>query len=361
MASSKFSATASNGSVYQKVLEMLNRVGVPDDTRWRSLILYFREMKDYTHLTDIQKGKVQALLTDVLSKKDFSDERLNEVLTAYHDIITQPFKGRVDEMLNEASTIVNGFQKLLSERYGNIDSLETTTIQAVEEKLPGEALVERLRGAFYGVKELIRHDMITLEEMAHKDALTGIANRRAFDEFINGAIKSWKGHNAPLSLALIDIDFFKKFNDTYGHRVGDQVLQLVAKQVDKRVKQLDGKGSRVLAARYGGEEFAIAFSGSVADKIKVVTETIRNAISDFNFLIRGTNGEVLEDGLHVTISAGIAFCDKSWGESFIEARLVECADKALYAAKGSGRNKVMQYSLQNNEEKFTVVTAKEEA
>lgn len=328
-------------SSYSAVLDMLTRAGVPDDTRWRSLILYFREMKDYTHLSDRQKSELQALLAKTLAEKDFSDQRLSELLAEYHAITVRPFKGKIDDMLREAEGVVALFRELLETRYGNIEDLENFTITTVEEEeRSGGSIVDKLRSAFSDIKKLVETDMQELETLANNDALTEIANRRAFDAFLEGAVYKWQNSDTPLSLALFDIDHFKAFNDTHGHRIGDQVLRMVAKQIESRVKILRTAESSVIAARYGGEEFAVAVCGPEAKKLPKLTDAIRKAIGEFNFLIRNTKGEVVENGLQVTVSAGVADCWRGWQGS-VQDNLLDSADRALYAAKGAGRNIVM--------------------
>lgn len=344
-------------SPYSAVLDMLTRAGVPDDTRWRSLILYFREMKDYSHLSDRQKSEIQALLAQVLAEKDFSEKRLGELLSDYHSVTVRPFTAKIDEMLREAEGVVTLFRELLETRYGNIEALESFTITTVEEGGPGDSMADKLRSAFGKIKKLVETDMQELENLANNDALTEIANRRALDVFLKEIISKWRTCDANLSLALFDIDHFKKFNDTHGHRIGDQVLRMVAKQIASLVSPLEADGNAVITARYGGEEFAVAIYGPGARKLPRLADDIRNAISEFNFLIRNAEGEVLENGLKVTVSAGVAECLRDWSGS-IQENLLDSADKALYAAKGAGRNIVMTCK-ESEESGFRQVTRKQ--
>lgn len=340
-------------TAYQNIFRMLDKVGVPDSTAWRSLILYFRELKDYPHLSDTQKAQVQSLLASALEVKDYSPKRLDEILTEYMNILVDNHKTKIDLMLQEASGIITKFQGLLNTRYGNIEELENLTIKTVETEEDEAALIEKLHSAFEGVKQLLEKDIQSLENLATHDALTNIPNRRAFDNFIQRAIDDWKNNGKKLSLALFDIDFFKKFNDSHGHRIGDQVLQLVARYINQQVQPLLDAGSNAIAARYGGEEFALAISGEHCESLPEIVEKTRTAIKNFNFLIRDTNGDIVENGLRITVSAGIAPCWDGWRGAFVE-NLIDGADKALYYAKNQGRDKAAVFRPDKPGE-FTIV------
>jgi diguanylate cyclase len=183
-------------------------------------------------------------------------------------------------------------------------SLESKLSASTEE-------VQRLRANL----EQVRRDAMT-------DGLTHLANRKAFDEALAQACTQ----NRPLSLALLDIDHFKRFNDTWGHQTGDQVLRYVA-TVLARV----GEPPR-LAARFGGEEFAILFPGEDARNVAGLLETVREEIASRMLKRRSTN----EDLGAVTISIGVA--QRRSGEA--AAALIERTDKALYTSKRSGRNRL---------------------
>jgi diguanylate cyclase len=167
--------------------------------------------------------------------------------------------------------------------------------------------------------EQVRRDALT-------DALTQLANRKAFDEQLMRACLAADSSGTPLALALLDIDHFKKFNDTWGHQTGDQVLRFVASVLDR-----SATGAR-FAARYGGEEFVILFPGEHPNVVMASLEQIREEISSRVLKRRSTN----EDLGAVTISIGMATLKP--GESC--ASLTERADKALYFSKRNGRNRV---------------------
>jgi diguanylate cyclase len=159
------------------------------------------------------------------------------------------------------------------------------------------------------------------------DPLTSLANRKYFDGTLARAIADAHARREPLSLMLTDIDHFKKFNDSYGHLTGDQVLRLVAISVKQNVKGQD------VAARYGGEEFAIVLPNTALRQAITVADHIRRAVMNKELMKRST-GEHLG---RVTISIGVAtLCASDNPQS-----LIERADVCLYAAKRSGRNRVI--------------------
>jgi diguanylate cyclase len=159
------------------------------------------------------------------------------------------------------------------------------------------------------------------------DPLTSLANRKYFDGTLARAIVDAHARRESLSLMLTDIDHFKKFNDSYGHLTGDQVLRLVAISVKQNVKGQD------VAARYGGEEFAIVLPNTALRQAITVADHIRRAVMNKELMKRST-GEHLG---RVTISIGVAtLCASDNPQS-----LIERADVCLYAAKRSGRNRVI--------------------
>ena len=327
---------------YLSLFSIFDKAGVPAETRWRSLLLYLRDVKDYNHLSDAQKAAMQRLLTDVLKEKDFSEARLNSLLMNYYIILTRPYQKKIEELLREASEVITGFQDLMRTRYGDISTLEEETVSIVTEELPEpDKAIGQLRNAFCKVKTFLEDDIRNLEQMATLDGVTNIANRRAFDTFLANSIDVWLNKGRPLALALFDIDHFKKFNDDHGHRIGDQVLSVVGKHLKNALVDFDNSNT-VMAARYGGEEFALVVSGPDAHKLSAASEKCRLAIKRFNFLIRDAEGNVVVSGLHITVSAGVAFAWKGWHGAYME-NLIDSADKALYFAKQSGRDRAVQF------------------
>lgn len=168
----------------------------------------------------------------------------------------------------------------------------------------------------------LRDHLEQVRREAMTDALTNLANRKAFDERLSELCS--EGQTAPLTLAVLDIDHFKRFNDTWGHQTGDQVLRYVATVMSRICS-----GHR-FAARFGGEEFAILFPGEGAGTVMAALENIRHEVASRSLRRRSTN----DDLGAVTISAG--FAERMNGES--AAAFLERADAALYASKRAGRN-----------------------
>jgi len=181
----------------------------------------------------------------------------------------------------------------------------------------------------------IRDSLIVAEQRSNTDALTGLANRRSLEEFFRSAQIVAMEKGEPLSILMIDIDHFKKFNDSYGHQVGDQVLRLVAKVLQDNVRDGD------LAARYGGEELIAVLPGADLGVCAEVAERIRRRISEAR-LTRRTTGQEISS---VTVSIGVA--QFRLAES-AEAMIERC-DRALYQAKRSGRNQTVTESDMDGE------------
>jgi diguanylate cyclase (GGDEF)-like protein/PAS domain S-box-containing protein len=166
-----------------------------------------------------------------------------------------------------------------------------------------------------------------LKSLAETDTLTGIANRRKFDDVFERELRRGARAGSQLSLLLVDIDRFKLFNDSYGHSAGDDCLRHVARALAANLRR-----PADLIARYGGEEFAVILADTAPEAAVHVAETLRQAVAGLG-LAHG-----LSDSGVVTVSIGVAGarCD---GQNPGRA-LLEAADEALYRAKEEGRNKV---------------------
>ncbi|MGL6339592.1 MAG: GGDEF domain-containing response regulator, partial [Waterburya sp.] len=175
-----------------------------------------------------------------------------------------------------------------------------------------------------------------LEKLAVLDGLTKIANRRKFDQYLEGEWKRLTRERSPLSLILCDIDYFKLYNDTYGHQAGDRCLQKVAQAISKVIKR-----PADLVARYGGEEFAVILPNTDAGGAKYLARQIRLQIEALK--IPHINSKV---DLYVTLSLGVASCIPNGGLGFYA--LVAAADKGLYQAKELGRNQVALFEMEKS-------------
>lgn len=170
----------------------------------------------------------------------------------------------------------------------------------------------------------IKKENETLQIRATTDALTGLANRMRFNEFLEDQFtRAFKLHR-PLSVLFVDVDHFKKVNDTHGHQAGDEILRRVGKLLRLAVRKID------LAARYGGEEFALVLTETESNAAAQMADEIRQAIASEQIVFEGK-------AIPITVSIGVAGTDR--GRVFQTAsQLTNAADRAVYAAKGSGRN-----------------------
>ncbi|WP_439478738.1 GGDEF domain-containing protein [Brevundimonas sp.] len=188
-----------------------------------------------------------------------------------------------------------------------------------------ETLEKRLDASTREVARLREH-LEQVRRDAMTDALTNLANRKAFDEHLETACAQAEAGGGALTLAVLDIDHFKRFNDTWGHQTGDQVLRYVASVMGRVAK------APRIAARYGGEEFAMIFPEENLAQVENALEAIRKEIASRSLRRRSTDDELGA----VTLSAG--FAQRRPGET--ASSLLDRADTALYASKHAGRNRV---------------------
>ncbi len=193
--------------------------------------------------------------------------------------------------------------------------------------------------AFFALREMqkqLEKTNAELQRLSSLDGLTGIANRRQFDQTLKNEWKHALKEGRELSLVLVDIDYFKPFNDTYGHQGGDECLQKVA-------QALNGVATRPtdLVARYGGEEFGIILPGTGEAGASTIAERFRTAVHELAIA-----HEASKAADTVTISLGLATLvpDQGMGPE----TLIELADRALYQAKESGRNRAVNAAATRN-------------
>ncbi|MET0660222.1 MAG: diguanylate cyclase [Steroidobacteraceae bacterium] len=160
------------------------------------------------------------------------------------------------------------------------------------------------------------------QQRSTMDVLTRVPNRLAYEQRIDDELQRWQRFKQPTCIAVLDVDHFKRVNDTYGHRAGDRVLRAVAKCLATRIRSTD------FVARYGGEEFVMILTGTQLDDAIRVIDGMRSAIAELGFHFRGTP-------VAITVSSGVT--PLSAGDTSSAA--FQRADKALYRAKQSGRNR----------------------
>jgi diguanylate cyclase (GGDEF)-like protein len=239
--------------------------------------------------------------------------------------------GVLSEIVDEVGVEVGKAAEMLNIKVGVQPSYQDIVKAASEGlfalNLSYESLTNELKTALEQQEKMakrLEELNAELEKQAMTDKLTGLPNRRAFDENLEKEVSRAGRIREPCSLLLMDIDHFKRFNDTHGHQVGDSVLESVGKTIAKQVRTCD------LPARYGGEEFAVIMPHTPQEGAQIAAERIRKAVE---------STKVLADGktLLVTISIGVAtitdFTERRAGVAVLRR-----ADDALYDAKAGGRN-----------------------
>lgn len=189
---------------------------------------------------------------------------------------------------------------------------------------------DQLNSQMHKMMEQLTESNFKLARVAREDGLTGLANRRAFDEALENEWRRSMRDQSTLSLAMIDLDFFKLYNDCYGHVRGDECLRTVAQAVAGRARR-----PADLAARYGGEELCMLLPDTSREGARAVGEGLRRAIEDL-----ALPHEARKDGTPcVTASVGVTSLVAKQGDT--PRSLIESADAALYEAKRRGRNAVV--------------------
>ena len=177
----------------------------------------------------------------------------------------------------------------------------------------------------------VKSELIRARELALRDELTGLANRRALEKLLAEEVTRALRHGRPLSILMADVDHFKAVNDTYGHPAGDEVLRELARILGQSLRSID------TAARYGGEELLMVLPETPGAEARRVAERIRTTVAEHVFLVEPEGAEP-RLSLRVTVSLGIASVPQ---DADSPERLVEIADRALYDAKRQGRNRLV--------------------
>ncbi len=205
-------------------------------------------------------------------------------------------------------------------------TLQSQTQEDLENRVQERTL--ELNIALQELEEVNRE----LEQKNTLDELTGLYNRRFYDQRILAEYRRSKRNLTPLSIVLIDIDHFKSVNDTYGHLAGDQCLAWVSQYINKSLKR-----SSDMAFRYGGEEFCLILPDTDAKGALALSETLRESIAEQPFIYDNKN-------ISLTVSNGIFTYVQQ--ENVTPEQIFSCADKALYQAKNHGRNQTQEYKAQ---------------
>ena len=302
----------------------------------------------YTYATGYNPSLNQTINETLARNGTLSGADVDQIYETY--ISTNRFTDRIDRVGSQVMDEIEQVMAMIGAAAGTASSytqnLETvsqslgsgaddSTMRAILESLVqttkemqqnNHALEARLSASKQEINQLQEHlEVVRSESLT--DPLTTLANRKSFDEALLRAMSDARTKGDHLSLMMTDVDHFKRFNDTYGHLTGDQVLRLVAMSVKQNVKGQD------IAARYGGEEFVVVLPNTVLRSAITVADHIRRAVMTKELMKRST-GEHLG---RVTISIGVA----ALRPDDTPATLIDRADNCLYAAKRNGRNRVI--------------------
>ncbi len=254
----------------------------------------------------------------------FTQQVENTVLAPFEETLTKTLEQISKQVTNEDKAAVNlqKLDKILAKSKGNssIDNIVSYLFNTINTtKAQHETLSQKLTTTQQEINQL-KDKLASSRQEALVDSLTGLLNRRGCDEKLQ-----LLDHNDTHTSLAIDIDHFKKVNDTFGHFIGDKVIQRIAKTIQSHIGEED------IAVRFGGEEFVVVMSNTSIDKAKIIAEKIRISISVMKLKQRETNTYLPP----ISVSIGIAQNDNisEW------TTLFEQADNALYQAKNSGRNR----------------------
>jgi diguanylate cyclase len=320
-------------------MDLLKRGSIPPYPQFYELL--------YTYATGVNptlNQRINQIFRDGTATQELAERLYNEFLKAQDaneriSSVSERMANRIEavhEAIDTAMTTANAYSGTLQAATGDLKhDMSEADLRSMAQRLIGETrrmqdanhqLEQKLEASRDDISALQR-DLDEVRRESMLDPLTKIANRKSFDEGLMKAFTEANDGDSPLCLMLLDIDHFKKFNDTWGHQTGDQVLRLVAMTIKSNIKGKD------IAARYGGEEFAAVLPETDLDGALIVADNIRKAIQAKELLKRSTNEKLGR----ITASMGVAV----FRQGDTPASLIERADRCLYAAKHAGRNRVI--------------------
>ncbi len=320
-------------------IEVLKRATIPPYPHFYELL--------YTYATGVNpalNARVNAILGTGGPSLEMAERLYNEFLKSKDanerlSGVSERMSHRIDAMhdaIDTAMATANAYSATLQIANGDLHGeLSAGRLKQLAVALLGDTrrmqnanlALERTLEASRAEIAALQRDLDDVRREALIDPLTKVHNRKAFDDGLLRAIARASDSGHPLCLMLIDIDHFKRFNDTWGHQTGDQVLRLVAMTVKSNIKGKD------MAARYGGEEFGAILPDTDLEDALHVADNIRRAVQAKELLKRSTNEKLGR----VTASFGVAMLRPEDSPS----SLIERADRCLYAAKRMGRNTVV--------------------
>ncbi len=266
---------------------------------------------------------------------DTDEEALNEVRQALVSVMAST-RESLDKVGDESQAYQDNLSAAANELQGSGDMSTATDViaQLIDETVRMQATSQRLQDELAKTNDDLSKLRTEFKRVRHEsmvDSLTGIQNRRAFDESLAACCQQSKSNNEPMCLLLVDIDLFKKVNDRFGHVVGDAVLKRVSEAINDCVRGGD------ILARYGGEEFVVVLPNTAMEGAERVADNICNRVRN-QAMDKTLDGQNVG---RVTVSVGVALFHPSETEEAFVVR----ADTALYRAKESGRNRVCTHTL----------------
>lgn len=256
--------------------------------------------------TEAQHGRQDA--TDCLDREIRAElDKVSDRLRSSDDL--QDLKASVSDHLESVLGVLDRFRSQESER----EKVLAEQLGAMQEKVAAmEAHSEQMQ-------EQVRKERVR----AMTDLLTQLPNREAWQERLSFEFNRWQRYQHPLTIAVLDIDHFKRVNDSYGHKAGDRVLQLVARELQQRLRNTD------FIARYGGEEFVALFPETTAEDARQVLDSLRDYVGKLPFHFSG-------EPVRITVSVGVS----PFGAGDSADQVFDRADRALYQAKDAGRDQI---------------------
>lgn len=338
--------------VGQLLGQMLAQVSLEStaEARARALQRSLLASNDWNELREGLNHVAELVIAAVTrSKREFEaflkrlDERL-EILREHFSVQSSAQTGRLDasehldreireeieqvglrlqasDNLQDLKQSVSGHLESIVQAVGRFRTLESEREQVLSEQL--EAMQEKV-AAMEAYSEQMQEQVRKERLRAMTDLLTELPNREAWQERLSFECNRWQRYRHPLTVGVLDIDLFKRINDSYGHKAGDRVLQLVAREFRERLRTTD------FVARFGGEEFVVLFPETGPADARTVVDKVREYVGKLPFHFRG-------EPVTITFSAGLA----GFVSGDTEESVFDRADRALYQAKDGGRDRVV--------------------
>ena len=282
---------------------------------------------------------LSGIITDILysnKPQKYHQKFLNESKTilGFDDKVIDKILQLVVSEITQAASLFDfhiknhkSIEEILQEANAALSIINMTYDQINRELIAAKVQLQKI------TKELEKKNQ-RLEKLVHLDSLTEVYNHGYFQSFLEKEISLATRKNSTLSLILADVDYFKSFNDKYGHQAGDFILKELCKLIRKSLRDYD------MIARYGGEEFAIILAETTGRKAQAVTEKLRESIAMHTFIYDNKK-------YNITASFGVAEM-KPDVDTFSKNNLINFADKALFESKKKGRNRVTLYVQKKN-------------